>query len=124
MVLHCLTRAFLSSDGIDQLGIVETCNELYNEASLPTETCSHWISWGLQLLLRMHTTFYSAGSIVASAGEAADRLMIIVSGRVKVRVSLSKQLPLQLANNSSYQNLLFLLPYLNYSLPFSCFKVT
>jgi CRP-like cAMP-binding protein len=38
----------------------------------------------VQLLLRMHTTFYSAGSIVASAGEVADRLMIIVSGRVKV----------------------------------------
>ncbi len=43
----------------------------------------------MQLLLRMHTTFYSAGSIVASAGEVADRLMIIVSGRVKV-IALSK----------------------------------
>ncbi len=41
-----------------------------------------------QLLLSMHTTFFSAGSVVASAGEVADRLMIIVSGRVKVLFSL------------------------------------
>ena len=38
----------------------------------------------LQLLLRMHTLFFNVGSAVARAGQAADKLMIIVSGRVKI----------------------------------------
>lgn len=32
----------------------------------------------------MHTEFFCVGSIVASASEAADRLMIVVSGRVRI----------------------------------------
>lgn len=37
-----------------------------------------------QLLLRMHTEFFCTGSIVAGAEETADRLMIIVSGRIRI----------------------------------------
>ena len=38
----------------------------------------------LQLLLRMHTECFCTGSVVAAAEDRADRLMIIVSGRVRV----------------------------------------
>ena len=37
-----------------------------------------------QLLLRMHTECFCTGSVVAAAEDRADRLMIIVSGRVRV----------------------------------------
>ena len=37
-----------------------------------------------QLLLRMQTEFFGAGSAVAGPDEPADRLMIIVSGRVRI----------------------------------------
>ena len=43
---------------------------------------NHYIC--LQLLLRMHTEFFGAGSLVAGAEEQADRLMIVVTGRVKI----------------------------------------
>jgi CRP-like cAMP-binding protein len=65
------------------------------EANDPKSFCMAILicTFVVQLLLSMHTTFYSAGSVVASAGEIADRLMIIVSGRVKVRPS-SRRTPL------------------------------
>ena len=37
-----------------------------------------------QLLLRMHTMFYTAGSTIARKGETANSLAIIVSGKVKI----------------------------------------
>ena len=36
-----------------------------------------------QLLLKMESEYFPAGSLVVEAGSVADRLMVIVSGRIR-----------------------------------------
>jgi hypothetical protein len=40
--------------------------------------------WLRQMLLRTRTELYSEGTYVARAGERADRLIVLVSGRINI----------------------------------------
>ncbi len=48
---------------------------------------------GEQLLLRMHTAFFQAGSAVVESDQPADRICIVVSGRSIPNLSFCQSYP-------------------------------